>query len=87
MALKVTLLFTTASSGTLANGVYRCPARMTSEWISSASTTTSCSRASRPMRSSSSSVHTLPVGFCGLQTMIARTSAVIFDSRSSQSIS
>ena len=54
-----------------ANGRCRCGSCTRSEWISSAMTSTSCSRASAAIPDSSRSVKTRPVGFCGLTRMSA----------------
>ena len=68
--LKVTLLSAIFGSR-LANGVYFCPFVTKSQWISSESTGTRCSRQISPMRVMSSADQQFPVGFCGLQRMKA----------------
>src|SRR5258707_406575 len=85
-ALKVTLLFTTALFGRLANGVYLLPFVTKSQWISSARTTTRRRRQISPRRIRSSGDHALPVGFCGLQRMNAFVSWLMRRSKSSKSI-
>src|SRR6185295_19381258 len=60
-ALKVTLLFTIALSGRLANGVYFWPFWTKSQWISSARTTTRCFRQISPSFRRSSCDQVFPV--------------------------
>src|SRR5258707_13586538 len=82
-ALNVRLLLTIALFGSVANGVYFWPLVTQSQWISSASTITPCLRQISPILVSSSGVHALPVGFCGLQRMNGLVLGLIRRSKSS----
>src|SRR3954451_18402880 len=82
-ALNVRLLLTMALFGRLAKGVYFWPFVTQSQWISSASTITPCFRQISPIFVSSSGVHTLPVGFCGLQRMNVLVCGLMRRSKSS----
>ncbi len=70
-ALKVRLLSTISRFGRLAKGTYAASRFTKSQWISSDSTTTRCSRQISPIRVRSSADQALPVGFCGLHRMKA----------------
>ncbi len=65
---------------------YFWPLLTKSQWISSASTTTRCFRQISPIRSMSSALQQLPVGFCGLQRMNELVSTLICFSNCSKSI-
>src|SRR5262252_5758123 len=68
-ALNVMLLLTIALFDSVENGVYFWPLVTQSQWISSARTMTPWRRQISPILVSSSGVHALPVGFCGLHRM------------------
>ena len=84
---QVTLTFL-HSSETEANGTYSYPGSHRSQCISSDITVTPFAAASSPTLASSSRVHILPEGFCGLHSIIkVHSGSESFFSRSSKSIS